>query len=93
MENVKALSRLQIHENLVRLRHSYRSVTRERAEAQSFWNDLLEAFGMTRRERGGAFERPARRASTDSTGYIDLFIPGAASRAQVSWEDRLTWAS
>ena len=50
-------------------------VDSERAESQSFWNDLLGVFGVPRRQRGVLFERPARRASTGNTGFIDVFWP------------------
>lgn len=48
---------------------------RERAEKDSFWNDLLDVFGVDRRQVA-RFEAVARRYSTGRTGFIDLFWPG-----------------
>ena len=53
----------------------------ENAEAQSFWNDFFNVFGMTRR-RLARFEEPVRRARTRyeqsgaKGGFIDLLWPG-----------------
>lgn len=49
--------------------------SRERAEAQSWWNAFFEIFGVERR-RLAIFERRARRASTGGDGNIDVFMPG-----------------
>ena len=49
--------------------------SRERAEAQSWWNAFFEVFGVERR-RLAIFERRARRASTGGDGNIDVFMPG-----------------
>jgi len=49
--------------------------TRERAEKDSFWNDLLDVFGVDRRQVA-RFEAVAKRYSTGRTGFIDLFWPG-----------------
>jgi hypothetical protein len=48
--------------------------TSERGEAQSFWTDFLDCFGVSRR-RVATFERNARRASTGGGGFIDMFWP------------------
>ncbi|MCS6267011.1 MAG: hypothetical protein H2174_05550 [Vampirovibrio sp.] len=47
----------------------------ERAEAQSFWNDFFNMFGLNRRKVGGIFERSAQRLAKND-GRIDLFWPG-----------------
>ncbi|MFB9960878.1 DNA methyltransferase [Agromyces bracchium] len=49
--------------------------SRERAEAQSWWNEFFGIFGVERR-RLAIFERRARRASTGGDGSIDVFMPG-----------------
>lgn len=49
--------------------------TRERAEKDSFRNDLLDVFGVDRRQVA-RFEAVAKRYSTGRTGFIDLFWPG-----------------
>jgi hypothetical protein len=43
----------------------------ERAEAQSFLNDLFAAYGTDRSEAGAKFE-----SFTASAGFMDLFLPG-----------------
>jgi hypothetical protein len=53
----------------------WRDVSSERAEAQTFWNEFMEVFGVSRRRRGVIFERPARRADTGRRGFIDVFWP------------------
>ena len=49
--------------------------TSERAEAQSFWNDFFNVFGVSRR-RVAVFEQKARRFSGSQHGRIDVFWPG-----------------
>ncbi len=49
--------------------------SRERAEKDSFWNDLLDVFGVDRRQVA-RFEAVAKRYSTGRNGFIDLFWPG-----------------
>jgi hypothetical protein len=48
--------------------------TSERAEAQSFWTDWFNIFGLKRRGTV-AFEYAARRESTDGRGWLDAFWP------------------
>ncbi|MET8123432.1 DNA methyltransferase [Micromonospora sp. NPDC005291] len=49
--------------------------TREAAEGQTFWNEFLQIFGVSRR-RVAVFEQAARRTSTGNAGWMDLFWPG-----------------
>jgi hypothetical protein len=56
----------------------WRGETRERAEAQSFWNDWFSIFGISRR-RFVTFEQHAQRISTGGRGNIDVFWPGVAA--------------
>lgn len=50
---------------------------RERAEAQSFWNDFFHVFGISRR-RFVTFERHVQRhAGKSGWGRIDAFWPGS----------------
>jgi hypothetical protein len=49
--------------------------TEERAEAQSFWNEFFEVFGVKRR-RVAVFERAVERLGKDAKGRIDVFWPG-----------------
>ncbi|GAB3471934.1 N-6 DNA methylase [Kineococcus endophyticus] len=48
---------------------------RERAEKDTFWNELLAVFGVNRRQVA-RFEPVARRYSTGRHGFIDLLWPG-----------------
>lgn len=51
---------------------------RERAEAQSFWNDFFEVFGVKRR-RVAVFEKQVAKLPNGgqlAQGRIDLFWPG-----------------
>ena len=47
----------------------------ERAEAQSFWNDFFEVFGV-KRKRVAVFEQKAARFTGSTHGRIDVFWPG-----------------
>ncbi|MBS0216873.1 MAG: class I SAM-dependent DNA methyltransferase [Proteobacteria bacterium] len=49
--------------------------TSERAEAQSFWNEFFNVFGVNRR-RVAVFEQKAQRFSGSKHGRIDVFWPG-----------------
>ena len=49
--------------------------TEERAEAQSFWNEFFEIFGVKRR-RVAVFEKAVERLGKDAKGRIDVFWPG-----------------
>lgn len=53
----------------------YDGISVERAESQSFWNDLLSVFGIDRRAVGAEFERVTKRTDTGGTGRIDVFWP------------------
>ncbi len=50
-------------------------VTSERAEAQSFWNEFFNVFGVNRR-RVAVFEQKAQRFTGSTHGRIDVFWPG-----------------
>lgn len=49
--------------------------TDERREKDTFWNELLDVFGVQRRQVA-RFEALAQRYSTGGRGFIDLFWPG-----------------
>ncbi len=51
-----------------------KNVQKESAEAQTWWNEFFEIFGLDRRSLA-AYERRARRASTGKIGRIDVFYP------------------
>jgi len=52
----------------------WKNETRECAEAQSFWNDFFNVFGINRR-RIASFEEPVRKLDKNY-GFIDLFWKG-----------------
>jgi len=52
----------------------WETTSRERAEAQTFWNDFFNIFGITRR-RVASFEEPVKKLG-DARGSIDLFWKG-----------------
>jgi hypothetical protein len=69
-----ALSQKEIRDRAIRFVHEWKGETREKAEAQSFWNDFFDVFGITRR-RVATFEHPVTTLD-HSTGAIDLFWKG-----------------
>ena len=52
----------------------WENTSRERAEAQTFWNDFFDVFGITRR-RVASFEEPVKKLG-DARGSIDLLWKG-----------------
>jgi len=52
----------------------WETTSRERAEAQTFWNDFFNIFGLSRR-RVASFEEPVKKLG-DARGSIDLFWKG-----------------
>jgi hypothetical protein len=50
--------------------------TSERAEAQAFWNEFFEVFGVNRKRTGLRFEKAAERFGKRGKGHIDVFWPG-----------------
>ncbi len=71
---VAVLSRNEIRDRVLRFVADWRDETRERAEAQTFWNEFLDAFGVKRRQVA-SFEQAAKRASTGRPGSADVFWP------------------
>lgn len=63
----------QIRDNARTFAARWADVTDENAEAQSFWTEFLQIFGIDRR-RVATFEARARRR--DGRGRIDLLWPG-----------------
>lgn len=69
-------SRNDIRQAAARFAHAWHAEERERGEAQTFWTEFLQVFGVERRRVNAAFERHARRSSTGRGGFIDLLWPG-----------------
>lgn len=68
------LSHQEIRGRAQRFAHAWAGASRERAEAQTFWNEFFDIFGISRR-RVASFEEPVRCLG-DRRGSIDLFWPG-----------------
>ena len=64
----------QIRDNARQFVPRWEGTTSEQGEAQTFWNEFLELFGIDRK-RVGFFEQRARRSSTGNRGRIDLLWP------------------
>lgn len=64
----------EIRQRAYRFAADWRGVIRERAEAQSFWNDFFRVFGVNRRQVA-VYEQDAVRASTGRRGRMDVFWP------------------
>jgi hypothetical protein len=68
------LSQKEIRDCAVEFAFRWVSAVRERSEAQTFWNEFFEIFGISRR-RVAAFEAPVKKLG-DKAGSIDLFWKG-----------------
>lgn len=68
------LSQQEIRDRALTFAKDWRDESRERAEAQTFWNDFFNIFGITRR-RIASFEEPVRKLGYHR-GSIDLFWKG-----------------
>ncbi|MBN2215843.1 MAG: class I SAM-dependent DNA methyltransferase [Pirellulales bacterium] len=64
----------EIRSRAITFSREWTGVARERAEAQTFWNEFFKVFGLTRRHVA-SFEEPVRGLS-GSYGFIDLFWKG-----------------
>ena len=69
------LSLNEIRSRALAFAKEWQGTTSERAEAQSFWNEFFNVFGINRR-RVAAFEHSASRFSGSKHGRIDVFWPG-----------------
>lgn len=68
------LSLNEIRRRATEFSKEWENVADERAEAQSFWNDFFNVFGVSRK-RVAAFERPVKKADGHQ-GFIDLLWKG-----------------
>lgn len=64
----------EIRHNAVRFSKEWATVSREDAEAKTFWDEFFGVFGIKRRTVA-SFEEPVKKL-TGGQGYIDLFWPG-----------------
>ena len=68
------LSQKEIRDRALEFASRWGSAVRERSEAQTFWNEFFDIFGISRR-RVAAFEAPVKKLG-DKAGSIDLFWKG-----------------
>jgi hypothetical protein len=68
------LSWNEIRNRAITFAREWPDAARERAEAQTFWNEFFNVFGI-RRRTVAAFEEPVRNL-TGATDFIDLLWPG-----------------
>lgn len=64
----------EIRKRALAFTSEWKNESRERAEAQSFWNDFFNIFGLSRR-RLASFEQPVKKLDGNQ-GFIDLFWKG-----------------
>jgi len=68
------LTQQEIKDRALTFAKEWEGTTRERAEAQTFWNEFFGIFGLTRR-RVASFEEPVKKLG-EHRGSIDLFWKG-----------------
>ena len=68
------LSQKEIRDRAYQFANEWADVSRERAEAQTFWNEFFNVFGFNRR-RIASFEEPVKKLG-ERRGSIDLFWKG-----------------
>ncbi|MFI5381407.1 MAG: class I SAM-dependent DNA methyltransferase [Tepidisphaerales bacterium] len=68
------LSRNEIRARAIAFARDWSEVSREKAEAQTFWNEFFNVFGISRR-KVASFEEPVKNFVGD-TEFIDLFWKG-----------------
>jgi hypothetical protein len=64
----------EIRHNAIKFSREWAGVKSERAEAQTFWNEFFQVFGLKRRVVA-SFEEAVKKIAGDY-GRIDLFWPG-----------------
>lgn len=69
-----SLSQKEIRDRATIFAHDFKDAARENAEAQTFWNEFFNIFGITRR-RVASFEEPIKKLG-EKKGSIDLFWKG-----------------
>lgn len=69
-----ALSWNEIKKRSIEFSKEWESVTSEKAEAKTFWDQFFNIFGLSRK-RIASFEEPVKKLG-DKQGYIDLFWKG-----------------
>src|SRR5680860_1469018 len=73
---MSVLSWPEIRNRATAFARDWRHETSERAEAQTFWNEFFEVFGVNRKRTGIRFEKAVERFGKRGRGRIDVFWPG-----------------
>lgn len=73
----------EIQDRAVEFSSRWEGETYEKGEAQSFWSDFLNIFGIDRRRHGAYFEYAIKKGS-GKQGFIDMFWPGKLLAEQKS---------
>lgn len=68
------LSQQEIRDRALAFSKEWEQEAREKAEAQTFWNEFFNIFGLTRR-RVASFEEPVKKLD-NNRGSIDMFWKG-----------------
>jgi type I restriction-modification system DNA methylase subunit len=68
------LSLNEIRNRALQFSNEWKDESRERAEAQTFWNQFFEVFGVSRR-RVATFDEPAKKTDGQG-GFIDMLWKG-----------------
>ncbi len=72
---VVQLSKSAIRDRAVAFVKRWEGPQKEASEKQTFWNELMQVFGVDRKAVG-VYEALAGRVSTGGRGSIDLLVPG-----------------
>ncbi len=64
----------EVRQNAIKFSNEWKYESSEKAEAQTFWNEFFDVFGISRR-RVASFEKHIQ-INDDRQGYIDLFWKG-----------------
>jgi hypothetical protein len=84
------LSWNEIKSRAISFAKEWKDETRERAEAQTFWNDFFNVFGISRR-LVASFDEPVKKLK-GTYGYIDLFWKGVMLVEHKSADENLDTA-
>lgn len=89
--DVGAKAKSEIRAAAVKFAKRFENAESERGEAQTFWNEFFEVFGIPRR-LVGLYELAADRHSTGRAGRIDLFVANEMAVEHKSRGESLTKA-
>ncbi len=79
------LSWSEIRKNAYDFARTWTDVTREQAEAQTFWNEFFEVFGINRRRVARFEENVTRHDPTLPVGMVEEPGPARRGRIDLFW--------